>query len=168
MTHDDEVRARALPDEPTFTLLARDPDFHRLVSEWATQRQHAINCGERPESDQAGVSEAYSIGYAGAKWRKDHLYSWRTPGLMQELRERNAAQQLYRGRAETNPAFAERMALQRAEFATCSVLADRLRDVQSVSPVDDDYPEVRNRYEVALRTFIGVLVANGRLKDGAA
>jgi hypothetical protein len=44
-----ECHTNALPDEPMFVLLARDPDFQRLVEEWAYGRQRAINCGERPQ-----------------------------------------------------------------------------------------------------------------------
>jgi hypothetical protein len=69
--------AAALPDEPTFTLLARDPDFHRLVSKWARRRYNDIRCGERPESDMPMVEEAISSAKAGASWRKNNLGKWR-------------------------------------------------------------------------------------------
>jgi aspartyl/asparaginyl beta-hydroxylase (cupin superfamily) len=32
----------ALPDEPMFTPLGRDPEFKSLVTEWANLRQNAI------------------------------------------------------------------------------------------------------------------------------
>jgi hypothetical protein len=50
--------AKALPDEPVFVLLGRDPDFCRLVNEWAGKRAADIECGERPETDWPLVDEA--------------------------------------------------------------------------------------------------------------
>lgn len=70
---------RALPDEPTFTLLARDPQFREIVSKWANDRAMAIECGERPESDRAIVAEARRVAEAGAKWRKENNGKWRKP-----------------------------------------------------------------------------------------
>jgi hypothetical protein len=71
--------ANALPDEPMFVLLGRDPDFERLVREWAVQRQRAIFCGDRPESDQGLVMEAMECAMAGARWRRENMGKWRTP-----------------------------------------------------------------------------------------
>ena len=68
---------RALPDEPRFTLLGRDPDFYDLVFEWATRRYRAINCGLRPESDRAQVDEAFRLARLGAEWRKNNDGRWR-------------------------------------------------------------------------------------------
>ena len=67
----------AMEDEPMFVLLARDPDFYRLVQEWALRRKRDIDCGDRPESDNELVKEAYDIAQAGAKWRRDNLGKWR-------------------------------------------------------------------------------------------
>jgi hypothetical protein len=67
----------ALPDEPTFTLLARDPDFGRLVREWAKRRQDAVSCGERPAEDAEQVEEAHEIADAGEEWRRRNLGAWR-------------------------------------------------------------------------------------------
>lgn len=69
--------ASALPDEPMFVLLARDPDFERLLRKWAQQRQRQIFCGERPDSDQRLVQEAMECAFAGARWRKENLGKWR-------------------------------------------------------------------------------------------
>jgi hypothetical protein len=69
--------ANALPDEPMFVLLARDPDFARLVCDWATRREYSIMCGERPKSDQAMVDEARNCAYHGARWRQENLGKWR-------------------------------------------------------------------------------------------
>jgi hypothetical protein len=67
----------ALPDEPMFVLLARDPDFSRLVNEWATKRLNDINCGERPESDLELVKEAWECARNANNWRKENFGKWR-------------------------------------------------------------------------------------------
>lgn len=70
---------KALPDEPMFTLLARDPCFFEHVNKWANDRLQAIRCGERPESDMEIVEEAWKIAVQGEKWRKDAKGKWRQP-----------------------------------------------------------------------------------------
>jgi hypothetical protein len=72
--------ANALPDEPMFVLLARDPDFARLVNEWCDRRQADIECGNRPPSDQQSVHEARECAASGAQWRRQNLGSWRKRG----------------------------------------------------------------------------------------
>jgi hypothetical protein len=67
----------ALPDEPMFVLLARDPDMPDLVREWADRRQFAIDNGERPETDQAMVEEARSCASSASAWRKANDGKWR-------------------------------------------------------------------------------------------
>lgn len=67
----------ALPGEPIFVLLARDPDFHRLVMKWARRRSQDVQCGLRPESDMDMVAEAQSCAFKGRKWRKDNNGKWR-------------------------------------------------------------------------------------------
>ncbi len=67
----------ALPDEPTFTLLARDPDFFRLVRKWAKRRSYAVQCGDRPQSDMDMVVEADECAYDGREWRKKNNGIWR-------------------------------------------------------------------------------------------
>ena len=69
--------AHALPDEPMFVLLARDPDFERLVTEWAQRRRQDIRCGDRPESDMPVVLEAERCAYAGSTWRRENMGAWR-------------------------------------------------------------------------------------------
>ena len=68
----------ALPDEPMFILLGRDPDFYRLVTKWANKREHDIQCGERPVSDMAIVQEARECAYVGAEWRRANPGKWRS------------------------------------------------------------------------------------------
>ncbi len=67
----------ALPDEPMFVLLARDPDFNYYVQKWAKRRIRDILCGERPNSDMEMVNEAYSCAVEGQNWRKKNLGKWR-------------------------------------------------------------------------------------------
>jgi hypothetical protein len=73
----DHCYANALPDEPMFVLLARDPDFFDLVNEWASRRQRAIERGERPESDKRMVAEAEECALAGSQWRRENEGKWR-------------------------------------------------------------------------------------------
>lgn len=67
----------ALPDEPIFILLARDPDFRRLIHKWAKRRMKDIQCGLRPQSDNLMVAEAEECAWNGQKWRKDNNGIWR-------------------------------------------------------------------------------------------
>jgi hypothetical protein len=71
--------ANALPDEPMFVLLARDPDFERRVCEWARNREFAIACGDRPLTDKTAVDEAYQCARDGARWRRENYGKWRQP-----------------------------------------------------------------------------------------
>lgn len=68
---------RAMPDEPVFELLARDPSFAKFVRAWADEREAAIRCGERPAWDMEQVSEARACAAAGEAWRRENLYTWR-------------------------------------------------------------------------------------------
>jgi hypothetical protein len=67
----------ALPDEPMFVLLGRDPEFADLVSEWAKRRAAAVRCGLRPREDMALVDEAYECAATGANWRRQNDGAWR-------------------------------------------------------------------------------------------
>lgn len=60
----------------------------------------------------------------------------------------------------------DRMKLQRAEFDAADKFASALRAHNMTAVVDDDYPEVRHRYESALAEFIGAMKANGRFQPG--
>ena len=68
---------RALPDEPVFELLARDPSFAKLLRLWADEREAAIRCGDRPPADIEQVREARVCADLGEQWRRAHLYEWR-------------------------------------------------------------------------------------------
>lgn len=67
----------ALPDEPMFTLLARDPTAPQFVMEWCKQRLADIEAGLRPEEDRAQVSEAIDLANRMLDWREKNLGAWR-------------------------------------------------------------------------------------------
>lgn len=69
----------ALPDEPMFVLLARDPWAPHFVDDWAKIRERAINGGDRPESDRAMVREARECSAKMVAWRKANNGKWRQP-----------------------------------------------------------------------------------------
>ena len=58
------------------------------------------------------------------------------------------------------------MKLQSAEFDAADEFAKRLRSLNQTPIVDDDYPEVRYRYESALAQLIAAMKANGRFAKG--
>jgi hypothetical protein len=67
----------ALPDEPMFVLLARDPSFATIIREWVNRRHSDIMCGERPKSDLDLIDEAVNCANAGEAWRRNNLGKWR-------------------------------------------------------------------------------------------
>jgi hypothetical protein len=69
--------ANALPDEPMFILLARDPWAPDLVEEWAVKRMRDIVLGARPKSDLPMVDEAQRCAANMRKWRKENDGAWR-------------------------------------------------------------------------------------------
>ena len=69
----------ALPDEPMFILLARDPAAPFLVEQWAEGRANAITAGERPMSDTAMVDEAMQCAADMRAWREKNDGVWRKP-----------------------------------------------------------------------------------------
>ena len=74
---DYDCYANALPDEPMFILLARDPGAPDLVEEWAVRRQRDIMLGARPFADQAMVDEAQQCATEMREWRKKNDGAWR-------------------------------------------------------------------------------------------
>lgn len=88
----------ALPDEPYFVLLARDPSGAGIVSLWASERAAEIKQGLKPESDKALVIRARACAVAMAEWRAANAGKWRMPSpadraattaLADVVRERN-------------------------------------------------------------------------------
>lgn len=69
--------ANALPDEPMFVLLARDPSAPDLLRMWALSREVAVIDGRRPESDRALVGEARECADAMKAWRLANDGKWR-------------------------------------------------------------------------------------------
>jgi hypothetical protein len=70
--------SRALPDEPLFTLLARDPMAPDLVRRWAEDRMARINAGQLAFADTAGVAEAAVLAHSMEVWRTANDGRWRT------------------------------------------------------------------------------------------
>lgn len=69
--------SNALPDEPMFILLARDPKAPMLVDEWAALRAQQVDDGERPQADMAMVDEARQCAAAMRAWREANDGKWR-------------------------------------------------------------------------------------------
>lgn len=69
---DYDCHALAAPDEPLFTLLARDRDASVVVRIWAMLRMQQIDLGIRPESDRAQVREALACATDMAIWHREH------------------------------------------------------------------------------------------------
>jgi hypothetical protein len=57
----------------------------------------------------------------------------------------------------------DRLELQNVEFRAARALAEALRIHDMVAVVDDDYPEVRHKYESAVNTLIDAFRKNGRV-----
>jgi hypothetical protein len=68
---------KAIPNEPLFVLLARDPSMPDLVRRWAIIRKNEIDSGRRPESDRAMVMEALDCANDADKWRAINDGMWR-------------------------------------------------------------------------------------------
>lgn len=73
--------SRALPDEPLFTLLARDPTAPACVAFWATNREAMIKRGDAPESDDRIISEARAWQHSAKVWRLEAKGKWRLPQI---------------------------------------------------------------------------------------
>ncbi len=69
--------ANALPDEPMFILLGRDPSAPDLVNDWADCRAAEIKNGRRPQSDQAMIEEARLCATNMRLWRSRNNGAWR-------------------------------------------------------------------------------------------
>lgn len=67
----------AMPDEPMFTLLARDLSAPDLVRRWAAVRNDEIALGRHPLSDVAVIQEALACADAMNAWRKSNAGIWR-------------------------------------------------------------------------------------------
>ena len=83
---DFDCYGNALPDEPMFILLGRDPNAPKLVEDWAFGRQRDINNGVRPRSDQPMVDEARRCAQTMREWREANDGAWRAPKSRDPLR----------------------------------------------------------------------------------
>lgn len=80
-----DCHAKALPDEPMFVLLARDPWAPYLVDVWAGRRMQDIEGGVRPRTDEGMVVEALACADAMRAWREANDGKWRhKPTLTRE------------------------------------------------------------------------------------
>lgn len=70
--------ANALPDEPMFVLLARDPIGPELVEQWAIRRVNLISEGKKPKADYALVEEARECAEKMRAWRTENDGAWRS------------------------------------------------------------------------------------------
>jgi hypothetical protein len=69
----------ALPDEPMFTLLGRDPDAPDVVRKWADNREQLVKLYLRPASDMEQVQEARECADEMERWRRSNCLVWRKP-----------------------------------------------------------------------------------------
>jgi hypothetical protein len=72
-----DCHAKALPDEPHFTLLARDAHAPHLVRQWAQARGMALLQQMRGRADLGGdearqIQEAFACADAMEAWRRTH------------------------------------------------------------------------------------------------
>lgn len=88
-----DCAAAALDDEPTFTLLARDPLAGFLVSIWSSIRNGDFEAAEakfntlcirhlrtyRADPDVEKASEAMDCAMAMFAWREANLGRWKQP-----------------------------------------------------------------------------------------
>jgi hypothetical protein len=81
----------AMPDEPIFVLLARDPLAANIVREWADRLAILIKLGRKPETDKPKIAEAQQCAHAMENWRIENYGAWRNP--------------LYRGAVMLHPAM---------------------------------------------------------------
>lgn len=68
-----------LPDEESFTVLARDPDFAAVVEFWAQRRLMRIHKKECPITDAVMIAEAQQTAQKGIQWREENYAIWRKP-----------------------------------------------------------------------------------------
>lgn len=72
---------RAMPDEPLFTVLARDVCAPEVVRFWAALRAIQVHQGDKPASDLTLVDEAKACADAMDRWRAENDGAWRNSDL---------------------------------------------------------------------------------------
>ena len=68
---------KALPDEPIFILMGRDPTAPTILRQWATYREAQIASGTRPQEELPQVQEARNLADEMAEWRIANDGAWR-------------------------------------------------------------------------------------------
>lgn len=79
--------ANALPDEPMFILLARDPMAPKLIEDWAADCMRGVMLKTRPLEDLKMVDEAQQCAKAMREWRAANDGKWRPQVLADEAGE---------------------------------------------------------------------------------
>lgn len=74
--------SKALPDEPTFTLLARDRHMPSAVNDWADNRELEIRRGyggdkEKLAAELRQLQRAREVAVAAANWRRNNMGVWK-------------------------------------------------------------------------------------------
>jgi hypothetical protein len=77
----------ALPDEPMFILLARDPSAPATVEAWALRRLGMIRNGQASLDDAAKATEAFVCANQMRNWRQNNNGKWRQLPLFEETSE---------------------------------------------------------------------------------
>lgn len=77
--------AKAMPDEPVFTLTARDRDAPRLIRVWADMRRARWINGDIPKGEHAQVASAYVVAMQMERWRAENNGVWREDRRQTEL-----------------------------------------------------------------------------------
>lgn len=78
----DPCLKRAMDDEPSFILLARDPMMPALARLWCSVRRMEIANGTRPGSDLSQVEAVERAAEDAVRWRIDADESWRKQGVL--------------------------------------------------------------------------------------
>jgi len=66
----------------------------------------------------------------------------------------------------SNQDISQRLAAQAKEFDAATAFVRAMNGIHTVAVVDDDYPEVRHRYESALADLMAAMASNGRFEPG--
>lgn len=69
--------AKALPDEPMFILLGRDPDAPTTIRAWAGIREQRLIDEDKDGSEDEQIDAAVADAEAFEKWRADNDGKWR-------------------------------------------------------------------------------------------
>lgn len=69
--------AKALPDEPIFHILARDPAAAKVIRFWISIRLQRIQQGDAPTTDYAMIDEAENLARQCEGWRAANLDAWK-------------------------------------------------------------------------------------------